>query len=80
MGKNTKVSNHPPVGGAKFLSALFNKAVEGDWIHVMYLAIIALNEKYQANGWYLNAEETENLGLAIQCLWANYQRSTEKQN
>lgn len=68
------------MGGEEFLESLLNKAVEGDWMHVMYLALTALNEKYEANGWYLSAKETENLGLAIQCLSMNYTLSIEKQN
>lgn len=80
MGKKVKVGNRPPVGGQEFIEALFEKVLERNWTHVLLLAVIGLSEKFQANDCLLSAEETESLGLAVQCLYGIYQRSTERQN
>jgi hypothetical protein len=80
MSKKTSNGNHPPVGGEEFLDALFTKAIEGDWMHVLYLAAFALKEKYEANGCHLSDKETSDLVLAVQFLRLSYDLSTNNKN
>ena len=80
MSKKIKSCNRPPVGGEEFLGAMFEKAVEGDWAHVLMLTAVAINEKCVTNGWHLDAKTLSALSLAVQCLSVNYVRSVDKLN
>ena len=71
MSKKSEIGKQPPVGGEDFMNTLFSKATEGDWIHVMLLAAMALKEGYEAKNWHLSDDETERLGMAIGYLCTN---------
>lgn len=66
MSKRKSTVERTPVGGEDFMETLNEKALEGNWLHVIGMSAVGLKEKFVENGEQLNVEDTGTLELLIQ--------------
>ena len=79
MNMESKVGNCPPAD-EEFLEMFFSHTIEGNWMSLLYMTIFALKVTYEAKGWSLSEDETEEIKFAIHLLSENYRSSIEAQN